>query len=90
VVTPIRLWSDAGTDIGVLEIQETTCSRARLAQGDDLQIGDTVIAIGSPFGLSHSVTLGIVSAKGRRDLNLGAGCEVSEFHPDGCRHQSRQ
>ena len=32
-----------------------------------------VLAIGSPFGLSHSVTLGIVSAKGRRDLELGEG-----------------
>ena len=32
-----------------------------------------MVAIGSPFGLSHSVTLGIVSAKGRRDLDLGEG-----------------
>ena len=38
-----------------------------------MRIGDTVLAIGSPFGLSHSVTLGIVSAKGRRDLDLGDG-----------------
>jgi len=38
-----------------------------------VRIGDTVLAIGSPFGLSHSVTLGIVSAKGRRDLELGEG-----------------
>ncbi|MFG0254111.1 MAG: S1C family serine protease, partial [Rhodopirellula sp. JB053] len=38
---------------------------------DFVQIGDFVIAIGSPFGLSHSVTFGIMSAKGRRDLSLG-------------------
>ncbi|MFG0287319.1 MAG: S1C family serine protease [Rhodopirellula sp. JB044] len=44
---------------------------ARIADSDFVQIGDFVIAIGSPFGLSHSVTFGIMSAKGRRDLSLG-------------------
>lgn len=44
---------------------------ARIADSDQVQIGDFVIAIGSPFGLSHSVTFGIMSAKGRRDLSLG-------------------
>ncbi|WP_044300487.1 S1C family serine protease [Rhodopirellula sallentina] len=44
---------------------------ARIADSDLVQIGDFVIAIGSPFGLSHSVTFGIMSAKGRRDLSLG-------------------
>ena len=70
---PTRLWSDAGTDIGVMEIAADDLETARLADRDDVQIGDTVLAIGSPFGLSHSVTLGIVSAKGRRDLDLGEG-----------------
>ena len=36
-----------------------------------VEIGDFVVAIGSPFGLSHSITYGIISAKGRRDLQLG-------------------
>ncbi len=72
-LTPSRLWSDAGTDIAVLEIDADDLQPARLAEGDALRIGDTVLAIGSPFGLSHSVTLGIVSAKGRRDLELGGG-----------------
>ena len=44
---------------------------ARIGNSDRVQIGDFVIAIGSPFGLSHSVTFGILSAKGRRDLSLG-------------------
>lgn len=44
---------------------------ARLGDSDRVQIGDFVIAIGSPFGLSHSVTFGILSARGRRDLSLG-------------------
>jgi serine protease Do len=70
-LSPRRLWSDAGTDIAVLEIAGTELETARLAAGDTVEIGDTVLAIGSPFGLSHSVTMGIVSAKGRRDLELG-------------------
>ena len=72
-IRPTRLWSDPLTDIAVMEIEGDDLETARLASGDPLQIGDTVLAIGSPFGLSHSVTLGIVSAKGRRDLDLGEG-----------------
>ncbi len=70
---PRRSWSDAGTDIAVLELEGDALPAARVAAADTLQIGDTVLAIGSPFGLAHSVTLGIVSAKGRRDLELGEG-----------------
>jgi serine protease Do len=70
---PRRSWSDAGTDLAILELVADDLEPARLARGDTLRIGDTVLAIGSPFGLAHSVTLGIVSAKGRRDLELGAG-----------------
>jgi len=72
-IRPIRLWSDPMTDIAVMEIEGEELETARFAAADSLQIGDTVLAIGSPFGLSHSVTLGIVSAKGRRDLELGEG-----------------
>lgn len=70
-MTPRRLWTDKGTDIAVLEITGDDLQTARLAERTPVQIGDTVLAIGSPFGLAHSVTLGIVSATGRRDLQLG-------------------
>ena len=77
---PRRLWSDAATDIAVLEIEGDDLEAARLAEGDPVQIGDTVLAVGSPFGLSHSVTLGIVSALGRRDLELGdEGVQFQDF-----------
>ncbi|MDO7689209.1 MAG: trypsin-like peptidase domain-containing protein [Pirellulales bacterium] len=72
-IQPSRVWTDADTDIGVMLINESHLPTARLAEGNGVQIGDTVLAIGSPFGLAHSVTLGIVSAKGRRDLELGEG-----------------
>ncbi len=71
---PRRSWSDAGTDIAVLELVADDLQTARIADDDEgVRIGDMVLAIGSPFGLAHSVTLGIVSAKGRRDLELGEG-----------------
>ena len=73
-IVPARSWSDAGTDIAVLELLTEDLQTARMASDDDsLKIGDTVLAIGSPFGLAHSVTLGIVSAKGRRDIEIGEG-----------------
>jgi serine protease Do len=44
-----------------------------------MEIGDFVLAIGSPFGLSHSITFGIVSATNRWDFNLGQGVEIQDF-----------
>ena len=77
---PLRLWSDAGSDIAVLEIEGEDLATARLAAADTVEIGDSVLAIGSPFGLTHSLTLGIVSATGRRDLELsGAGVRFQDF-----------
>ena len=55
-------------------------SPARLGDSSKLDIGDFVLAVGSPFGLSHSVTYGIISAKGRRDLRLGDdGVQYQDF-----------
>jgi serine protease Do len=67
---PRRLWSDPPTDVAVMEIQAADIVPARLAAAGTVDIGDTVLAIGSPFGLSRSVTLGIVSALGRRALEI--------------------
>jgi serine protease Do len=68
---PTRVWSDPGTDVAVMAVEERDLIPARLANSDLVEIGDFVLAVGSPFGLSHSVTYGIISAKGRRDLQLG-------------------
>nr|WP_231617524.1 trypsin-like peptidase domain-containing protein [Novipirellula aureliae] len=68
---PSEILADASTDVAILKISPTALPPARLGNSDMTEIGDFVIAIGSPFGLSHSVTFGILSAKGRRDLSLG-------------------
>ena len=72
VVRPTQVWSDSQTDVAVVAIEKTETIPARIGNSDELHIGDMVLAFGSPFGLSHSVTQGIISAKGRRDLSLGA------------------
>ena len=69
---PEKVLSDASTDVAVMKITQPVIPAARLGDSSGVGIGDFVIAIGSPFGLSHSVTFGILSAKGRRDLSLGA------------------
>jgi serine protease Do len=69
---PTKAWSDESTDVAVLAIQDLNVLPARIGDSDQVEIGDLVLAIGSPFGLSHSVTHGIISAKGRRDLTLGS------------------
>lgn len=68
---PSKILSDASTDVAIMRLTGLDVPAARIGNSERIQIGDFVIAIGSPFGLSHSVTFGILSAKGRRDLSLG-------------------
>jgi serine protease Do len=73
ITFPTRVWADRQSDVAVMEMPPRGLIAARLANSDQVEIGDFVLAVGSPFGLSHSVTYGIISAKGRRDLKLGNG-----------------
>jgi len=60
--------SDPETDLAVLKIDLTGLPAAPLAEDVNLRVGDVVLAIGNAFGLSHTVTMGIISATGRNDL----------------------
>ena len=80
IVVPSRVWADAETDIAIMAVDSPHLVPARLGDSDKVEIGDFVLAVGSPFGLSHSVTYGIISAKGRRDLQLGVeGARYQNF-----------
>jgi serine protease Do len=70
-INPTQVWSDPGTDVAIMAVTASHLVPARVGDSDKIDIGDFVLAVGSPFGLSHSVTFGIISAKGRRDLELG-------------------
>ena len=59
------LGSDASTDVAVLRIDAKNLPVVRLGDAQQLQVGDPVLAIGSPFGFEQTATQGIVSAKGR-------------------------
>ena len=54
-----------GTDLAVLKIDAEKLSSLEFGDSDQLQVGEWVVAIGSPLGLDQTVTRGIVSAKGR-------------------------
>ena len=58
---------DADADIAVLKVDGGTLPHLEFGSSDDLMIGETVIAIGNPFGFSHTVTTGVISAV-RRSL----------------------
>jgi serine protease Do len=62
---PTRRWIDRETDLAVLSIDAQTAKAISWGNSDRLEIGNIVLAVGSPFGLSQSVTMGIVSARGR-------------------------
>ncbi len=62
--------TDPETDLAVLKIDLPRLPSITLAASDDVEIGDVVLAIGNPFGVGQTVTMGIVSATGRNQLGL--------------------
>ncbi len=64
-IHPDQVYLDAKADIAVMSLNRDDLPAARFGNSDDLNVGDWVLAMGSPFGLTHSVSQGIISARGR-------------------------
>ncbi|MBT8766223.1 Do family serine endopeptidase AlgW [Metapseudomonas boanensis] len=62
--------SDPETDLAVLKIDLKDLPSITLGRSDDIRIGDVALAIGNPFGVGQTVTMGIISATGRNQLGL--------------------
>ena len=66
--------TDPRTDIAVLKIPATGLASVTIGDSSKMRVGDIVLAVGDPFGIGETVTMGIVSALGRRSLDIeGAG-----------------
>ena len=66
------LGTDPSSDVAVLKIEATNLPTLNFVDSDKVNVGDIVLAVGSPFNLASTVTQGIISAKGRRDLGISA------------------
>jgi len=73
--------TDPCADLAVLKVSATGLPAITWGDSDQLQVGEWVIAVGSPLGLQHSVSAGIVSAKGRRDVGI---CTYEDFIQTDC------
>lgn len=62
--------ADPKTDIAIVKIDAKALPTAQWGDSDKLQVGEFVLTIGNPFGLSHTVTMGIISAVGRANVGI--------------------
>lgn len=70
---------DRLTDLALLKINEKSLPYSELGNSDEMDIADWVIAIGNPFGLERTVTVGVVSAKHRTGINLPGSGGFQDF-----------
>ncbi|MCI5053047.1 MAG: DegQ family serine endoprotease [Simkaniaceae bacterium] len=69
-IEAVLVGGDPKTDIAVIKIEEKNLPYLTFANSDDVEVGEWAIAVGSPFQLEASVTVGVVSAKGRQNLQI--------------------
>ncbi|KHE94109.1 MAG: DegQ family serine endoprotease [Candidatus Scalindua rubra] len=61
---------DPQSDVAVIEIKNSNKPTVKLGDSSELEVGEWVVAIGNPFGLNHTLTVGVVSAKGRTSIGI--------------------
>lgn len=61
---------DPKSDIAIIEIKDDSHPALAMGDSENLEVGEWVLAVGNPFGLSHTLTVGVVSAKGRTGLGI--------------------
>ncbi|HEX5397821.1 MAG TPA: Do family serine endopeptidase [Verrucomicrobiae bacterium] len=71
--------ADAPTDVAVLKIEGTNLPAITLGDSDQLEVGDVVLAIGNPFHVGQSVSMGIISALGRQAPDSASGYVIQNF-----------
>jgi Do/DeqQ family serine protease len=71
--------ADPQTDLALLKIDARNLKALKIASTDDVMVGDYVIAVGNPFGLSSTVTSGIVSALGRENRTGGGNDRYEDY-----------
>ena len=79
--------SDPETDLAVLKIDLKSLPAITLGRSDGLRVGDVALAIGNPFGVGQTVTMGIISATGRNQLGLNS---YEDFIQTDAANQPRQ
>ena len=62
--------TDPKSDVAILEIETSDHPVLKMGNSSNLEVGEWVVAIGNPFGLSHTLTVGVVSAKGRSSVGI--------------------
>lgn len=79
LLRPSTVLGDPETDVAVLKVDGANLPLAKFGDSDKARIGQWVLALGSPFGLSQSVTHGIISARERGQVSLGHSIRVKDF-----------
>ena len=79
IFTAKVIGTDPQTDVAVLKIEATGLPAVTLADSDQLEIGDVVLAIGNPFGVGQTVTMGIISGLGRHGYGVNGANGYENF-----------
>lgn len=80
IFQPDRVWADPESDIAVLRLPDASgVVTVPFGDSDRVRVGQWVVAIGSPFGLSQTVTHGIISARERGQVSLGSTIRIKDF-----------